>query len=172
MASTGLNMLRPLARQTCLRSALPAQRFLSKPSSLPHRTFFSQAFKEKPSQLNSKPSWIATQLRPFARSQSSYAGFAQQAPPAWGSSAWWIRVAGTAGVVAAGTVGINWFLNRETRDSLDPFERSYLNSTFGHFGAGLAIVTGVAVAMHRAGFSYRIMRANPWLVSELRFSAA
>jgi hypothetical protein len=55
-------------------------------------------------------------------------------------------------------------LNRETRDSLRPFERSYLNSTFAHFGAGLAIVTAIAVAMHRNGVSHRIMRASPWAV--------
>ena len=39
-----------------------------------------------------------------------------------------------------------------------------LNQTFMYFGAGLSLVAGTAVAMHKNGISTRIMRANPWLV--------
>ena len=72
------------------------------------------------------------------------------------SREWWIRIAGTVGAVAGGTVLINWFLNRETREALAPFERQYLNSTFGYLGAGLGVLATSAYAMHRNGLSYRM----------------
>lgn len=56
------------------------------------------------------------------------------------------------------------FMNRETRDGLEPLERAHLNSTFKWTGAGLAIITAAAVGLHRSGASVRIMRANPWVV--------
>lgn len=56
------------------------------------------------------------------------------------------------------------FFNRETRDSLDPMERSYLNKTYTYLGTGLALTAGMAVALHRSGLSVRVMTANPWLV--------
>jgi len=56
------------------------------------------------------------------------------------------------------------FNNRETRDSLSAYESSFMNQTFSYLGAGLGIVATSAYGLHRSGFSYRIMRANPWLV--------
>jgi hypothetical protein len=97
-------LLRPLARQTCLRTPLLASRFaLPKPSSA--RTLFSNAFKTDRPAAAQKPSWIATQLRPFARKQSTYVGLPQQSR-SYTNQEWWTRVLSTAGVVAAGTVGI------------------------------------------------------------------
>lgn len=56
------------------------------------------------------------------------------------------------------------FNNRETRDALSQYESNFLNQTFSYLGAGLATVSASAYGLHRSGFSYRIMRANPWLV--------
>lgn len=56
------------------------------------------------------------------------------------------------------------FNNRETRDALSPYESRFLNQTFSYLGGGLGIVAASAYTLHRTGFSYRIMRANPWLV--------
>lgn len=56
------------------------------------------------------------------------------------------------------------FNNRETRGSLSAFESSYMNKTFSYVGAGLGITAASAFLLHRSGASYRIMRANPWLV--------
>lgn len=57
------------------------------------------------------------------------------------------------------------FNNRETREGgLSPFEASFLNKTFTYVGGGLGITAASAYALHRSGASYRIMRANPWLV--------
>lgn len=56
------------------------------------------------------------------------------------------------------------FLNRETRDALNPFEREYLHGAFKYTGAGLAITAVAARTMFRAGLPYRMMTASPWLV--------
>lgn len=56
------------------------------------------------------------------------------------------------------------FNSRETRDALTPYERSFLNQTFTYLGTGLGIVAASSYGLHRAGFSYRIMRSNPWVV--------
>lgn len=56
------------------------------------------------------------------------------------------------------------FNNRETRDSLTAYESNFLNQTFTYLGAGLGIVAASSYGLHRTNFSYRIMRANPWLV--------
>jgi hypothetical protein len=56
------------------------------------------------------------------------------------------------------------FNDRETRDALTAYESNFLNTTFTYVGAGLSITAASAYALHRTGASYRIMRANPWLV--------
>ncbi|EJD40785.1 hypothetical protein AURDEDRAFT_138941 [Auricularia subglabra TFB-10046 SS5] len=58
----------------------------------------------------------------------------------------------------------NAFLNRETRDALNPFERDYLHGAFKYTGAGLAITAVAARAMFRAGLPYRMMTMSPWVV--------
>ena len=47
---------------------------------------------------------------------------------------------------------------------MSTFEASFLNQTFSYVGAGLGITAASAYALHRTGASFRIMRANPWLV--------
>lgn len=61
-------------------------------------------------------------------------------------------------------MGVNLFLNRETRDALSPAERSYLHESFQYTGGGLAITALAARAMFKNGFAFRVMSANPWLV--------
>ncbi|KAJ7654178.1 inhibitor of apoptosis-promoting Bax1-domain-containing protein [Mycena rosella] len=77
----------------------------------------------------------------------------------------WQRVALIAAGGVAGTVVVlEGALNRETRDSLSPAERSLLNSSSAYTGAGLAIIAATARTMFTSGIAYRIMAANPWVV--------
>lgn len=71
-----------------------------------------------------------------------------------------------AGIFGATIVATNLLFNRETREDggMPPFERAYLNDTFLHTGLGLGIIGVAAQALHRSGWSYRLMAANPWVV--------
>ncbi|KDE02767.1 hypothetical protein MVLG_06690 [Microbotryum lychnidis-dioicae p1A1 Lamole] len=93
------------------------------------------------------------------------------APGQGSSGVDWTRISMTAGLALAGTVAINYFLNRETRDSLSPFEKSYLNDSFKWTGGGLLITASVAKLLHSNGFAVRMMSANPWLVMGLGVAA-
>ncbi|WFD03959.1 hypothetical protein MOBT1_002656 [Malassezia obtusa] len=76
----------------------------------------------------------------------------------------WTKALTSVGIIAATAIGANLFFNRKTRDGLSLGESNYLNSTFTYLGGGLTITGAVAYAMHRYGFSARLMAANPWLV--------
>ncbi|CCU98970.1 unnamed protein product [Malassezia sympodialis ATCC 42132] len=76
----------------------------------------------------------------------------------------WSRALVSAGIVAGTAIGLNLFFNRETRDALSMYESNYLNSTFTYLGGGLTVTAGAAYALHRFGYSARLMTANPWLV--------
>ncbi|WFD28616.1 hypothetical protein MNAN1_003629 [Malassezia nana] len=76
----------------------------------------------------------------------------------------WSRALVNAGIVAGTAIGLNLFFNRETRDALSMYESNYLNSTFTYLGVGLSATAGAAYALHRFGYSARLMMANPWLV--------
>lgn len=76
----------------------------------------------------------------------------------------WPRALVSIGIVAGTAIGLNLFFNRETRGALEMFESNYLNSTFTYLGVGLTMTAGAAYALHRFGYSARIMMANPWLV--------
>jgi len=83
----------------------------------------------------------------------------EQGPPfSWRRFA--ITAAGVAGIVVI-TDGV---LNRETRDSLSPAERSLLNDTFRYTGGGLALTALAARRFFNSGVAFRIMGANPWAV--------
>jgi len=74
------------------------------------------------------------------------------------------------GAIFGGTLlAINLVFNRETREDggMPPFERSYLNETFMHTGLGIGIIGIAASALHRSGWSVRLMSANPWVVMGL-----
>ncbi|KAJ9666340.1 hypothetical protein H2201_003528 [Coniosporium apollinis] len=71
-----------------------------------------------------------------------------------------------AGIFGGTLVAINLIFNRETREDggMPPYERTYLNDTFMHTGLGIGIIGVAATALHRSGWSYRLMAANPWMV--------
>lgn len=71
-----------------------------------------------------------------------------------------------AGIVGATVLATNLIFNRETREDggMPPYERQYLNDTFLHTGLGVGIIGVVAQALHRSGWSYRLMATNPWVV--------
>ncbi|WFD24666.1 hypothetical protein MEQU1_003369 [Malassezia equina] len=94
--------------------------------------------------------------------QSQGQGFSGSSP--FAAQGGWSRALVSAGIVAGTAIGLNLFFNRETRDSLSVFESNYLNSTFTYLGGGLTITAGAAYALHRYGYSARLMMANPWLV--------
>ena len=79
-----------------------------------------------------------------------------------------------AGIVGATVLATNLVFNRETREDggMPPYERKYLNDTFLHTGLGLGIIGVAAQALHRSGWSYRIMAANPWVVVGLGIGAS
>lgn len=76
----------------------------------------------------------------------------------------WKRYAVTAAAVAGTIVGVEAFLNRDTRDSLSAAEQSYLHDSFKYTGGGLVLTALAARSMFAAGLPYRIMAANPWVV--------
>jgi hypothetical protein len=63
--------------------------------------------------------------------------------------------------VVGTVVGVEVFLNRDTRDSLSVAERSYLHDSFKYTGGGLALTALAARSMFKAGLPFRIMAANP-----------
>lgn len=69
-------------------------------------------------------------------------------------------------MVGGTIVAANLIFNRETREDggMPPYEREYLNQTFMHTGLGIGIIALAATTMHRAGWSYRLMAFNPWVV--------
>ena len=69
-------------------------------------------------------------------------------------------------LVGGTVVATNLIFNRETREDggMPLFEREYLNQTFMHTGLGVGIIGIAATALHRSGWSYRLMATNPWLV--------
>lgn len=71
-----------------------------------------------------------------------------------------------AGIVGATVLATNLIFNRETREDggMPPYERQYLNDTFLHTGLGVGIIGVAAQALHRSGWSYRLMATNPWVV--------
>ncbi|KAI9759904.1 MAG: hypothetical protein M4579_002029 [Chaenotheca gracillima] len=79
-----------------------------------------------------------------------------------------------AGIFGGTLIAINLVFNRETREDggMPPFERSYLNDTFLHTGLGLGIIGVAATALHRSGWSYRLMATNPWAVIGLSLAGS
>lgn len=52
------------------------------------------------------------------------------------------------------------------------YERAYLNDTFLHTGLGIGIIGVAASALHRSGWSYRLMTFNPWVVIGVSLAAS
>lgn len=79
-----------------------------------------------------------------------------------------------AAIVGGAVVATNLVFNRETREDggMPPFERHFLNETFLHTGLGVGIIGVAAQALHRSGWSYRLMTANPWVVIGVGLAAS
>jgi len=110
--------------------------------------------------LKSKSAFSKTFQRTYMQNPSPY-----QAPVPEGASLTQKLVLG--GALFGGTLlAINLVFNRETREDggMPDYERAYLNDTFLHTGLGVGIIGVAASALHRSGWSYRLMAMNPWLV--------
>ena len=71
-----------------------------------------------------------------------------------------------AAIVGGTVVATNAIFNRETREDggMAPYERSFLNDTFMHTGLGIGMIGIAAQALHKSGWSFKLMSMNPWLV--------
>ncbi|KAI4173770.1 MAG: hypothetical protein LQ343_002773 [Gyalolechia ehrenbergii] len=98
----------------------------------------------------------------FRRYDSSYQGIPN--PAAAGTLGQRLLYGGA--IIGGTIIAANLLFNRETREDggMPPFERSYLNDTFLHTGLGVGIIGVAASALHRSGWSLRLMTANPWVV--------
>lgn len=157
---------RPFAISTCLKQ-------LPKAAAPTTRTFHSSP---KPLDFHSKATPSVTTLtksrnafqQSFRRSYQSPA----QAPSPSGTLAQ--RLLYGAAIVGGTVVATNLIFNRETREDggMPPFERQFLNETFLHTGLGVGIIGVAAQALHRSGWSYRLMTMNPWVVMGVGLAAS
>ncbi|KAL8833198.1 MAG: hypothetical protein Q9170_004420 [Blastenia crenularia] len=155
-----------LRRPFAITSALKQ---LPKAASPVTRTFHSSPVKQQLfSQRSSTPitntlvKSRSTFQNAFRRHESSFQGIPN--PAAGGSLGQRLLYGGA--IVGGTVVAANLLFNRETREDggMPPYERSYLNDTFLHTGLGVGIIGVAASALHRSGWSLRIMSANPWVV--------
>jgi len=153
---------RPLALSTAIKQ-------LPKSTSLTSRAFHSaprtSAFKP--------PSPITTLAKPRHAFRRSYQTPSQAAIPT-ASGTLGQRLLYGAAIVGGTVVATNMMFNRETREDggMPPFERSYLNETFAHTGLGIGMISVAAQALHRSGWSYRLMATNPWIVLGVGLAAS
>lgn len=79
-----------------------------------------------------------------------------------------------AAIVGGAVVASNLPFNRETREDggMPPFERQFLNETFMHTGLGVGIIGVAAQALHRSGWSYKLMTTSPWVVLGVGLAAS
>jgi growth hormone-inducible transmembrane protein len=155
-----------LRRPFVITSTLRQVSQVSKPQALIRQ--FHQAPPKQSSLFNSKPQTGFILSRQnifregFKRSYSQNVSSQVQT----GRGEFTRRALYGAGIFGGTLVAINLIFNRETREDggMPPFEREYLNDTFMHTGLGLGTIAIAASALHRSGWSYRLMAANPWLV--------
>lgn len=77
----------------------------------------------------------------------------------------WTKALTSVGIIAGSAFAANLFFNRPTRDApIGEFAQTYLHRTFGYLACGLGMTAVGAVALHRSGFTFRLMATNPWLV--------
>ena len=148
---------RPFALSTCLKQ-------LPKATAPSTRSFHTSP---KPLNLHSKILPTLTKSRnqfqqAFRRTYIQQPG--QVSPPNTASLSQ--RLLYGAAIVGGTVLATNLVFNRETREDggMPPFERQFLNETFMHTGLGIGIIGIAAQALHRSGWSVRLMTANPWLV--------
>ncbi|KAI0053439.1 hypothetical protein FA95DRAFT_1674452 [Auriscalpium vulgare] len=154
MLRVGLSAsVRPFLRPIVLRAG---------PQTLPFRSFSSTVRPRVLEALRKQPSGFAGFFTRSAESSRGIANSAAITRPTQREA--WKRYAVTAATVAGTIVGVEAFLNRDTRDSLSPAEQSYLHDAFKYTGGGLVLTALAARSMFKAGLPYRIMASNPWLV--------
>lgn len=141
----------------------------SKPSSI-IRSFHSSPLKPSPNQFASKRAASASTSSLQSRFTSFRDAFrrtyAQQSYAPTGSGNLTQRLLMGGALVGGTILAANLIFNRETREDggMPLFERDYLNQTFMHTGLGIGVIALAATTMHRAGWSYRLMSFNPWVV--------
>ena len=134
-----------------------------KASQAPFRTFHTSP---KPSaSLLTKSAFASARNNVFSKQPSFRRFYTNPAIPTETGSLGSRLLYGTA-IVGGAVVATNVIFNRETREDggMPPYEQSYLNDTFMHTGLGVGIIGVAASALHRSGWSVRLMRMNPWLV--------
>ncbi|WFD00263.1 hypothetical protein MYAM1_003011 [Malassezia yamatoensis] len=155
MPSVAASAVRSMSTKAGMRPGLtPTSKFGPAPSRLAQQVrFVRQSPFQRPNLHNQ-----LEQAYPGASGTGSNAG-------AQSSTQGWTKALTSVGVIAATAIGANLFFNRKTRNGgLSLAESNYLNSTFSYLGGGLTITGATAYALHRYGFSARLMSANPWLV--------
>ncbi|KAI0066394.1 hypothetical protein BV25DRAFT_1970940 [Artomyces pyxidatus] len=130
------------------------------PRALPFRSFNSAARPNVLEALRRRPNAFPSSF--FFKSARGITNESVVARPTQQEA--WKRYAVTAATVAGTIIGVEAFLNRDTRDSLSPAEQSYLHDSFKYTGGGLVLTALAARSMFKAGLPFRIMSANPWLV--------
>ena len=155
-----------LRRPFSLTSAIKQ---IPKATSPASRTFHSSPVKQQLfNQRSSTPvATIVTKSRPtFQKTFRRYDSSLQGIPNPAASGTLGQRLLYGAAMVGGSVVALNLVFNREQREDggMPPYERAYLNDTFLHTGLGLGIIGVAASALHRSGWSYRLMSANPWVV--------
>ncbi|KAL9117957.1 MAG: hypothetical protein Q9187_005503, partial [Circinaria calcarea] len=151
---------RPFAIASALRQ-------VSKSTLVVNRAFHQASpFKPANTIFTSKPTAPITAI---AKSRNAFQRtYMQPAAPISGPNTGNLkqRLIYGAGIFGGTVLAINLVFNRETREDggMPPFEREFLNSVFVHTGLGVGIIGVAASALHRSGWSYRLMSMNPWLV--------
>jgi len=150
-----------LRRPFAITSALRQAPQISKPLI---RQFQSALPKSSTFTAKTQNSFILSKQRDAFRTGSKRYYTPNAAPAQTGSLSQ--RALYGAAIFGGTLVAINLVFNRETREDggMPVFEREYLNDTFLHTGLGLGTIAVAATALHRNGWSIRLMSANPWVV--------
>jgi len=130
---------------------------------------FHSAPRTSPFTSKTTPSITSLTRARHAFQNSSLRAYIQPSvpsPTAAGSGTLAQRLLYGAAIIGGTIVATNMLFNRETREDggMPPFERQFLNDTFLHTGLGIGIIGVAAQALHRSGWSYKLMAANPWVV--------
>ena len=148
----------PFAISTCLKQ-------LPKATAPATRAFHSSP---KPLNFHTRTTPSITTLTKTRNAFQNFSRRSYQAPAQVPSPSGTLaqRLLYGAAIVGGTVVAINLIFNRETREDggMPPFERQFLNETFLHTGLGVGIIGVAAQALHRSGWSYKLMTMNPWVV--------
>ncbi|KAI9859565.1 MAG: hypothetical protein M1824_003731 [Vezdaea acicularis] len=160
---------RPMALPSALARTMPKPSSIAAPlRAFHHSTPIQQPLKKAVPALTKTSIFAQTFRRAFT--QQPY----QVPNPVAAGGNLTTRLLYGAGIFGGTLVAINLVFNRETREDggMPPFERAYLNDTFLHTGLGVGIIGIAATALHRSGWSYRLMATSPWLVIGLGLASS